>query len=326
MKRVKEFLKEHWDSERPLLLGYSGGPDSKGLLYSLLEAGCHTLHAAHVDHGWREESREEAESIGQEMAHLKVPFHTTRLERDWNGNNEAAARKERLQFFRSLFIKIPFQALLLGHHADDLAETSLKRLFEGAHLPFLGGMEPVSMLEGMPLWRPLLRVEKKEIALFLQQRNLLSFFDPTNEDPLYLRSRLRQETLPFLDRSFGKSVRENLCHLSERAHELKRYLDKRVEGFQIRRGEWGFAVCCEGYERIEQRHLIHKTALSEGILLTRTVLEPVMDWASDPNTMRKIYFQSRWIVSGRGWVLFLKADQKMTFPGIGWIRKLLISF
>lgn len=326
MKRVKEFLKDHWDGQSPLLLGYSGGPDSKALLYSLLEAGCNFLHVAHVDHGWREESRDEEELVRQEMERLNLPYYTTRLEMAMNGNNEAVARRERLRFFVSLFGKNPFQALILGHHADDLAETALKRLFEGAHLPFLGGMEPISMVEGMPVWRPFLQMEKRDLSLFLEQRELSPFIDPTNLDPLYLRSRLRLDTLPFLDRSFGKNVRANLCHLSDRAHELRRYLDKRIEGFQIRRGEWGIAIRCDGYERIEQRHMIHKTALSEGLLITRTVLEPLLDWVLDRRMMKKIFCQSRWIVSGRGWVFFLLTDEQKTFPGIGWVRKLLISF
>ena len=318
MKRVKEFLKEHWDGKSPLLVGYSGGPDSKALLYSLLESGCGTLHVAHIDHGWREESAEEAESICQEMKGLGVVFHTLRLPSVPLGNKEAVFREERLKFFFSLFEKIPFQALLLGHHADDLAETSLKRLLEGAHLPFLGGMEPISSLEGMPIWRPLLKIKKKELFRFLEKRQLQPFFDSTNFDPLYLRARLRKETLPFLQDSFGKNVMENLCHLSERAHELRRYLDQKVSSAQKKKGEWGFVVCCTGLQRIERRHLLQKVASSEGIFLTRTVLEPVLDWVEDAGKMRKIFFGGYWVVSYLDFVLFLRSDEKRAFPENSW--------
>ena len=67
LKRVAQFLGAHWDGASPLLLGYSGGPDSKALLYALLEVGCNALQVAHVDHGWREESRGEAEAIRSEI-------------------------------------------------------------------------------------------------------------------------------------------------------------------------------------------------------------------------------------------------------------------
>lgn len=323
MKSVKDFLAAHWDRKSPLLIGYSGGPDSKALLYSLVESGCATLHIAHVDHGWREESGKEAEAIQKEAALLNIPFHKIRLEKNTDANAEAVARVERLKFFRSLFDKIPFQALLLGHQAGDLAETALKRLLEGAHLPFLGGMERVSSLEGMTVWRPLLKTKKGDILRFLEERNLKPFMDPTNLDPAYLRSRLRKETLPFLNASFGKDVLDNLCHLSERSHELKRYLEKKVEGRQIQKGEWGFAMFCGGLEKIERRYLLQKTFTGEGIVLNRKVLEPLIDWL-DEKRLRRVYFQSHWILASRGWAVALPSKDRKVAPKGVWIRSLPI--
>src|SRR5579862_4351474 len=124
MFRLSEFLAKHWDGVSPLLLGYSGGPDSKALLYALLEAGCRSsLHLAHVDHGWRSESGEEAAELEKEARGLGLPFHMTRL--NLAANKEAASREARLKFFQALFAKIPFQALLLAHQAGDAAETAL---------------------------------------------------------------------------------------------------------------------------------------------------------------------------------------------------------
>lgn len=142
---TKEFLFVHWDRKKPLLLGYSGGPDSKALLYALLECDARP-HLAHVDHGWREESRAEAEECRAEAIKLGLPFHTIRLDIP---KKEDAARIARFSFFQSLYRTGPFQALLLAHQADDLAETVLKRTLEGAHLAFLGGMEAASRQFGM---------------------------------------------------------------------------------------------------------------------------------------------------------------------------------
>ncbi len=370
MKRVKEFLKNYWDGKSPLLLGYSGGPDSKALLYALFESVGPHLHVAHIDHGWREESRAEAEQIREEIFDLKLPFYTTRLNISFKKNKEEMAREARLHFFLSLFEKVPFQALVLGHHADDLAETALKRLFEGAPLSHLGGMEGSSVLYrnnlknrdfgkeapqnfdseqatiagrqgasenqnfevkptkaktdsssccgigSMPVWRPLLKMKKQELLSFLEERQLKPFFDSTNSDPTYLRARLRGETIPFLCDSFGKSVRDNLCLLSERSYELNRYLDRKTAGFKVVEGSWGFAICCEGFERLERRHLLQKVARERDLVLTRTVLEPILDWIDDLGERRKLFFQSRWIVSGRGWVIFLLSDENRTFTNL----------
>jgi tRNA(Ile)-lysidine synthase len=294
MKRVKDFLKENWDQKSPLLLGYSGGPDSKALLYALLEAGCQTLHVAHVDHGWREESAREEEIVRKEIEHLKLPYFTTRL----NGiAKEAIAREERFKFFKSLFEKNSYQALILGHQADDLAETVLKRIFEGTHLPFIGGMKPVSSMLEMTLWRPLLKISKKELINYLETKQLKPLFDPTNKDPAYLRARMRVETLPFLQKSFGKSILENLCILAERAAELNEYLDKKTSHLSSNE------ISCAGLERIELRYVLQKVAAREKVFLTRVVLEQLLDWVGDRKT-RKVFIDGRWISSGKGQIVF----------------------
>ena len=186
MQDVKRMIGANWDGKSPVLLGYSGGPDSKALLYALLDCKA-PIHIAHVDHGWRESSRKEALELKAEAESLNLPFHTIRLESCETRNLEAHARDQRLAFFQSLFEKIPFQALLLAHQRDDLAETALKRIFEGAHLPFLGGMSSISQYEGMPIWRPLLATPRDEILRFLNERKLRAIDDPTNRDPKFLR-------------------------------------------------------------------------------------------------------------------------------------------
>lgn len=195
--------------------------------------------------------------------------------------SEDEARKGRLQFFRFLFSQVPFQALLLAHQADDLAETVLKRVLEGAHLSFLGGMEPVSQQQGMPIWRPLLTIKRSEILTFLEERSLLPIHDPTNLDPAYLRARMRIEIIPSLNQAFGKETTENLILLSERASELRCYLDKKIASAKVYRGGWGVLVEMEGLERIERRHLLQKIAREESLVLSRPVLETLLNWIEE---------------------------------------------
>jgi|SRR5579872_579522 len=307
VRRVYEFLAEHYDRKSPLLLGYSGGPDSKALLYSLCECGIENLHLAHIDHGWRENSRSEAEDLEREAKGLGFSFHTVRLVPSRINNKEDAARQDRLQFFHSLFSKIPFQALLLAHHEKDLAETVLKRIFEGAHLPSLIGMSPDGDHEGMAIWRPFLTVKKQDIVQFLESKGLNPIVDPTNLDPAFLRGRMRTEIFPFLNRVFGKEIDGNLALISERAAELKGYLDRKVEPF-LRRAEKtssGFRIGTEGLERIEIRHLIQKIAAMESFSLPRTVLEPLLDCLEN-QTARSFKVRSREILVEGQTVYFSK--------------------
>jgi tRNA(Ile)-lysidine synthase len=285
---VKKFIEKRLDPSRPLLLAYSGGPDSKALLYGLLEAGFRP-HLAHVDHGWREESRQEALALEKEAAQLNLPFHSIRLTQTPEKNLEEHGREARIGFFRSLFDQIPFQSLLLGHHADDLAETALKRIFEGANLPFLGGMTAVCTLNGMPVWRPLLGLRKKEILLFLEARSLQGIYDRTNDDPRFLRTRLRHTLIPELCTAFGKEIVSNLAILSERAYELKEYLDRKISSIRRKEGEWGSAFYLKDVERVEARHLL------KGFIPSRALIEAVLDaerGVFSPN----IYVQNGWVV------------------------------
>jgi tRNA(Ile)-lysidine synthase len=249
----------------------------------MLECGIEKLHLAHIDHGWRESSRSGAEDLEREAARLGCPFHSIRLVPIGKGNREDEARQERLKFFHSLFAGIPFQALLLAHHEKDLAETVLKRIFEGAHLSNLMGMSPDSVLDGIAVWRPFLSVKKKEIVQFLDAKELIPISDPTNLDPAFLRGRMRNELFPFLNRVFGKEIDGNLALMSERAAELKDYLDRKVEAYLQRaergawRGMYGLKVVTEGLERIEKRHLIQRAAAMESLSLPRTILEPLLD-------------------------------------------------
>ncbi len=301
LDKIRHFLSANWDGRSPLLLGYSGGPDSKALLYGLLEAGCRAIHLAHADHGWRAESAEEAETLRNEAANLGVPFHSASLHLP-PGNKEAVSRNARLAFFRSLFEKIPFQALLLAHHAGDAAETALKRALEGANLPFLGGMAPVSSIEGMAVWRPLLSEKKEALSRFLLERKLAPLIDPTNFDPAYLRARMRLEILPQLSKIFGKEAGENLALLGQRAVELRDYLEMRTGGRTLRPGPWGRFGSVEGLERIEARYLLQKWAAAEKISMPRGILEPALDALLSKRPNCKI---SRRVTLDRGRIFFL---------------------
>jgi tRNA(Ile)-lysidine synthase len=303
LKKVADFLAKHWEKNRPLLLGYSGGPDSKALLYALLEAGCKTVHLAHLDHGWREESAQEAAALEEEAKGLGLPFFTCRLNLETKG--ELAGREARLTFFRSLFKKVPFQALLLAHQADDRAETVLKRVLEGAHLPFLGGMEPTGQFQGMNVWRPLLTVKKEEIQTFLKEKNLDPFIDPTNFDPAYLRAKMRIEIFPWITKHFGKGIANNLSLLSDRAYELKAYLENKTKELIPDRGPWGISFQIAHLERIEARFLLQKWAEKENLRLSRHLLELTLDAAFSKSQKRKIGPR---IVVERGTVFFLKSS------------------
>ncbi len=260
-----------------LLLAYSGGPDSEALLQLLLrckEQLGFDLHLAHVDHGWRGESAAEAKYLEAKASKLGLSFHCKRLLPCFNGNLEERCRVERLLFFRALQRKYGFAALLLAHQADDVIETALKRILEGAHLPNCYGLEKESAWDGMRVWRPLLDVSKKELLQWLQSQNYSYLEDASNNDTKFLRARMRKVLLPHLAEAFGKNIQSNLLEFSRRSLELRNYLDDKIAPAQelVCHGSYcsflDMAVCL-AMSDLEKQHFLKKLCASFGLDLSR---------------------------------------------------------
>lgn len=225
------------------------------LLHALVQLGAGPLIGAHLDHGWRPESREEALRVVQWAESLGVRCHLGQAER-MEGNLEEAGRKARLAFFQRVAQEEGAEAVLLAHHASDQAETVVKRLLEGAPLQKLGGMGSCTAVEGMALWRPLLGTSRKEIEQYAARFGLDPIDDPTNRDPKFLRARLRTRLLPLLTEELGKEVVSNLCLLGERIRSLSEYLDMRVVHVEWKTGWLGDWLEGTTLHPVEWEHLL----------------------------------------------------------------------
>jgi tRNA(Ile)-lysidine synthase len=126
--KVHQYLKQRGQFEKPLLVGFSGGPDSLALAQVLLQLGI-SFHLAHFDHGWREESAKECSELKLWAQERDIPFFTERAKVP--DLTENGAREQRLAFFKKLYSQGTYEALVLAHHRQDLAETTLKRMLEG---------------------------------------------------------------------------------------------------------------------------------------------------------------------------------------------------
>lgn len=281
------FLNQYYDRFRPVLLGLSGGTDSLALFY-LLQLYKDTIEKegkdsfffgiAHVDHGWRSESEVEANQL-QELANkMHIPFHLKKLNPlHINSNLEQACRHERLSFFAQLCNEHQYQAVILGHHADDRSETVLKKILEGSSLPYLHGMTPVSKYQELTLWRPLLNCLKSHLKLWLDKRGYTPFEDSTNLDEKFLRGRFRKKIIPELSKDFGKEVSSSLCRIGLEAEELKTYLDNHLKGYieGITKGPFGsmldFENSCPTSD-FEIKYLIRKLCEMEGLRLSHHLI------------------------------------------------------
>ncbi|MBA2727316.1 MAG: tRNA lysidine(34) synthetase TilS [Parachlamydiaceae bacterium] len=298
MKRiVRDFLVCHSNLELPVLLALSGGADSLALLWILHEIKdelSFKFSVAHVDHRWRPSSHEEAQKLKEVVESLKIPFHLKVLDPEiLTGNKENACRQERLNFFRSLCQEHHYQAVLLGHHADDQAETVLKRLFEGAGLTALGALRPVQELNQICLWRPLLPISKKKILDWIQSRSLIPIDDYTNRDIRFTRAKFREQIIPSLSNQFGKEISPSLNRLGREASALSDYLDMRITEHlsKIVEGPFGTMLDMQstpGIPNIELKHLILRFFQRKEMALSYEEVETIVEFLQESKANKQI--------------------------------------
>ncbi len=262
VRELEDFLAINWERE-PLVAGISGGSDSLALLFALEELGV-KAKIAHVDHGWREESRQEAKWL-EELVGDKFSFHTRRLERPTK-NLEGNARAARLEFFGTLG-----SSVLLAHHGGDVAETLIERVVKGAPLVRIGGIRPVSQVGKLKLLRPFLALSREQLREYVKGRGVEPIEDKSNQDPRFFRAKIRHEILPRL----GRPVHTSLMRLSREAHEMASYLDEIVAPLLERteRGPFGSYLEVGALHPVERRHLIRCFCENEGICLSREGLD-----------------------------------------------------
>ena len=88
---------------------------------------------------------------------------------------------------------------LLGHTADDRAETLLINLLRGAGAPGCSAMGPHPT-------RPILALRRARDPSACTHLGLIPVADPTNDDARFVRNRIRHEVLPLLDDVAGRDV------------------------------------------------------------------------------------------------------------------------
>ena len=214
-----------------LAVAYSGGPDSTALLAALCTVGWARPVAIHVDHGIRPRSELDEEialvkrncvALGAHLivAHVRPLAITERAGSSGEGI-EAEARRYRYCAFRKALERTGASAILLAHTRGDQLETLLMRLFGGSGS---GGLRGIPEAGGAFL-RPFLGLEKAELLAYLAEKGLFYSTDSTNASTDYLRNRIRQELMPFLDRGFP-GWRSGLDRASAKARRDDEALEK----------------------------------------------------------------------------------------------------
>ncbi|MEH7828336.1 tRNA lysidine(34) synthetase TilS [Gemmobacter denitrificans] len=179
-----------------LAVAVSGGGDSVALLHLLhrtAPAAGLTLHAVTVDHGLRPDSAAEAAQVAELCAGLGIPHRVLR----WSGpaaqgNLMDQARRARIALIADWARGQGIPHVMLGHTADDNAESFLMNLGRAAGLDGLSGMRGQWQEQGIAWHRPLLRHTRETLRAYLRRNGLGWIDDPSNDNDRFTRVKARR--------------------------------------------------------------------------------------------------------------------------------------
>ncbi|MEM6252668.1 MAG: tRNA lysidine(34) synthetase TilS [Cyanobacteria bacterium P01_D01_bin.156] len=206
--------------ETTILMAVSGGQDSlcmAKLLLDLQPKWHWRLSIVHCDHGWREDSRENATHVEQLAKQWEVPFFLENAEE--LPATEAAARQWRYERFQAVAEANRYSQVVTGHTATDRAETLLYNLLRGSGangLQALAWQRPLSSTtQAILVTRPLLTLTRQQTGEFCQELALPIWQDTSNDDWRYRRNRIRQELMPYLRSHFNPRAETTLAQTAE---------------------------------------------------------------------------------------------------------------
>jgi tRNA(Ile)-lysidine synthase len=216
-----------------VLVAVSGGADSSALLYllnSFKEELSLDLHVAHLNHTIRKDDAELDVRYVQSLAQkLRLPvtvesFDVQSFAREEKMSLEEAARAVRYAFFDKIANKINADRIAVGHTADDNVETFLMRLLRGSGVKGLCG---IPAMRGKII-RPLIRVWRREVEVFVSGLKLVPRRDYTNYESKYLRNRVRLKLIPQL-KIYNPKIKEIILQTILLLTEDGTYLEAKAE-------------------------------------------------------------------------------------------------
>lgn len=230
-------------ADAPLVLvACSGGRDSMALA-AVSHIVCTSMGvrcgAVIVDHGLQAGS-EQVTSEAADRCHAlglgPVIMRNATVQARGEGL-EAAARQARYDELCAAAHESGAIAVLLAHTMDDQAETVLIGLLRSRGVDALAGMPQVFTRSGATFARPLLTLTRAETTGICEDLGVEYWDDPTNGDAVDgelpndypLRSRVRHDLLPAIERFAGFNVTRHFAESAQLARMDKEYLDQRSD-------------------------------------------------------------------------------------------------
>lgn len=237
--RAFQMALDAFPPDRRYLIGVSGGRDSVALLQRLRECGYGRLIVCHLEHGLRGRAgRADALFVANlaEQHKLLCEIGTASV-RDLAAREklsiETAARVARYAFFARIAARRRCHTIFLAHHADDVVETFLINLCRGAGAAGLSSLRETSShrigRRELTVVRPLLAVWREQVDQYVHAHRIEFREDQTNKDLGPLRNRVRHRMIPYLEKVFGRNIRQSVWRAAMIAADENAWMNSLIE-------------------------------------------------------------------------------------------------
>ncbi len=239
---LQESLFISWEKDFPeilqsykgVIVAASGGLDSTVLFHLIhhfaKEKINFSLALCHINFNLRSNESFADENFIQKLASdYNVPLLLHQAPKAPTRNIQEWARNYRQAIFKDYITK--GWLIALGHHKDDIAESTLMRLARGKSLAHMGGM---SFLH-QGFFRPFLKTTKKTLEDHAYQHQIHWRQDSSNNKSIYKRNMIRNNILPALKEIYP-AVSEHLARASFEAKELSLYVQEMLRPAMERYG------------------------------------------------------------------------------------------
>ncbi len=157
--------------------GVSGGGDSMALAHLLHRQGAQVAWA-HFNHRWSAWGDEAEAFVTNQANSLNNVLHLGCGLGKPLSNAEALGRTARHDFFKQLVAEHGYSGVVLAHTQTDVAENFLLRAGKGSGVRGLARMPSDTVVNGLRIIRPLLKVSRAELRAWLQAQQLPWLDDP----------------------------------------------------------------------------------------------------------------------------------------------------
>jgi len=321
-----------------LTVGFSGGLDSTVLLHALHRLYSSTdsfeLSAIHINHRLQKSSDDWEKFCKDFCRQYEIPFQSICVDIFTQGKGlEAAAREARYKTFQNYLNEDDL--LLTAHHLDDHIETLFLKLLRGTGIEGAQGIQAVSRIYGLNVFRPLLTFDRESLMNYALAEKITWIDDPSNLSDQFDRNYLRHNVLPLIEKrwpAYKETLHrftENMIDANSVIHEsiteayqkvfdqqehtldLSRLSNYSAEKIKMILRHW---ISDAGFSAPSQKQLLQITKL----IAARQDAKPMVEWG-DANVRR---FKDRLYIQLRGKSFDLRHYQwdlqlPLEIPGVG---------